>query len=91
MGTFSSETAANRHYSGKFDFIRFAKWPDMASPAFLVFKIGQGKNPRTSLQGVDMEKLHLFSNQTSASRQNMCYHDTSHCPVLAICLWLTNS
>ena len=46
MGTFSSETAANRHNSGKFDFKGFAKWHDMAYPAFLVFKTLQGEHLR---------------------------------------------
>ena len=38
----------------------------MAFPAFLVFKLFSGGGPRTPLHEVHMEKLHIFSNRTSA-------------------------
>ena len=40
------------------------------------------------LQEVHMEKLHLFSNYTSAPRPKLCYNDTNHCDLLVICMWL---
>ena len=57
----------------------------MASPALLVFKIFPGEDPRTPLQQVHIETLRIFSNHTSAPRRRLCYNDTNHCDLLAIC------
>ena len=58
----------------------------MASPALLVFNFFfLGEDPRSPLEHVHMETLRIFSNHTSALRRSLCYNDTNHCDLLAIC------
>ena len=67
MGTFSSETAANRPNSGKFETLNTLQndliWLLLHSWFSFFFP---GGGPPTK---VHMEKLNLFSNHTSAPRQ----------------------
>ena len=73
MGTFSSETAANIHNSDKFETLKALHndliWLLQHSWFFNFFT---GNDPTTPLQEVHVEKLHLFSNHTSAPRKKLC-------------------
>ena len=81
MGTFSSETVANRHNSGKFDTLNVLQndllWLLLHS-WFSKFFGGGPPSPPSPIQEVHMEKKHIFSNHSSAPRQKLCYNDTNH-------------
>ena len=75
MRIFSFEISANRHNSGECDFNRIAKWPEIASPAFLFFKISLGAPPPpppgSPYKKRNMGKFWLsFNYPTSAPRHH---------------------
>ena len=68
MGTFSSETAANWHNSGKFETLNILQNDLIWLLLHSWFSFFSGGGPLDPLQQVHMEKLNLFSNHTSAPR-----------------------
>ena len=69
MGTFSSETAANRHNSDKFETLNTLQNDLIWLLLHSWFSFFSGGGPPDPLQQVHREKMNLFSNHTSAPCQ----------------------